>query len=368
LNSTTWQEANNECESLETGESEMKAELLEFKSKSDLDIILSHPLSPTSTLTSQLLIHIKMKLFNMVTATRPNNNRFTFNNNNNEDESHSPLNIHMCQSSIPTNSSKNITNDDQNLITFFNSELVFKHQDNQCYSIAIQNTTNKNSIKYCIQDDSCLKVLPFVCKIKKQSKRGSGDYHFYPDSLKNYQQDPKMSYVINSFLAITYGLNKMHKRLCNGTFGLCDKMKIVNGSELLKDIKESSFKGITDESIYFDASGDPPGRYVILNVQKRNNQTNNSSASYYYKNIGNWDNQYKLNVNLDDTIFPSSTNTFRSVCSEPCKFGYVKQIKQGGLKCCWNCKKCEPYAFVLNEFTCQECDLGHWPNSDLTGN
>jgi hypothetical protein len=37
-------------------------------------------------------------------------------------------------------------------------------------------------------------------------------------------------------------------------------MKKVNGSQLLKNIKESSFKGIENEELYFDQNGDPPGR------------------------------------------------------------------------------------------------------------
>lgn len=39
----------------------------------------------------------------------------------------------------------------------------------------------------------------------------SGDY--YPDSLRNYQQDPKMSYVINALLAIAHGLAKIHQNV-----------------------------------------------------------------------------------------------------------------------------------------------------------
>ena len=39
-------------------------------------------------------------------------------------------------------------------------------------------------------------------------------------------------------------------------------MKKLNGSELLKNIQESSFLGITGEHIYFDPNGDPPGRLI----------------------------------------------------------------------------------------------------------
>lgn len=52
----------------------------------------------------------------------------------------------------------------------------------------------------------------------------------------------------------------LSSKFCGNQSGLCEKMKNLNGSELLKSIKASQFKGITDESIYFNANGDPPGR------------------------------------------------------------------------------------------------------------
>jgi hypothetical protein len=41
-------------------------------------------------------------------------------------------------------------------------------------------------------------------------------------------------------------------------------MKKVNGSTLLKYIRETEFRGITEEDIYFNANGDPPGRYEFF--------------------------------------------------------------------------------------------------------
>lgn len=168
-----------------------------------------------------------------------------------------------------------------------------------------------------------------------------------------------LSLNFNQVLIIVY-----FQKYCNGVDGLCDKMKKLNGSELLKHIKDSKFLGITNEKIYFDPNGDPPGRYVILNVQKQ--IINQTTVQYIYKEVGSWNNDFKLNLTLDAIKFPNNSKDFKSVCSEGCSFGYVKQIKQGGLKCCWNCKKCDDHAYVLDEFTCQECDWGYWPNKNLT--
>jgi hypothetical protein len=126
---------------------------------------------------------------------------------------------------------------------------------------------------YCVDMRKSHTKLPFICKYKTL-KNNKTSTDFYPDSLRNYQQDPKMSYVINSLYAIVHGLDKahqivtLHKRLllliffhyyhltiikfCNGTPGLCEKLKKINGSTLLKFIKNSSFFGITGEKIYFN--------------------------------------------------------------------------------------------------------------------
>lgn len=98
------------------------------------------------------------------------------------------------------------------------------------------------------------------------------------------------------------------------------------------------------------------------NVDKETNRT-----TYMYREVGDFNNKDKLTLNLHKLVFPNGAASVKSVCSEDCKFGHVKQTKQGEQKCCWTCKKCEDYAFVLDEFTCQECPLGYWPNANLTG-
>lgn len=168
---------------------------------------------------------------------------------------------------------------DDDVITFYNSHLK---SDRQCISVLNNQTLSleksknrrdlfKSKFSYCVQFNTCYRRLPFICKFRhsppsfsssnlEKSNRSHLKAEFYPDTLRNYQQDPKMSYVINSLLAVSYGLDRIHQKFCNGTAGLCEKMKNLNGSELLENIKASTFSGITDENIYFDPNGDPPGR------------------------------------------------------------------------------------------------------------
>ena len=45
----------------------------------------------------------------------------------------------------------------------------------------------------------------------------------------------------------------------------------------------------------------------------------------------------------------------------------LQVIRKGEVSCCWICTACKENEFVQDEFTCRACDLGWWPNAELTG-
>lgn len=67
-------------------------------------------------------------------------------------------------------------------------------------------------------------------------------------------------------------------------------------------------------------------RYVILNVQKEINYQDNTTR-YAYKEVGNWNNENKLSLDLSKLVFPNNEKDFVSICSKECEFGYVKVSK-----------------------------------------
>ncbi|XP_010157596.1 PREDICTED: metabotropic glutamate receptor 1, partial [Eurypyga helias] len=176
---------------------------------------------------------------------------------------------------------------------------------------------------------------------------------------ENYVQDSKMGFVINAIYAMAHGLQNMHHSLCPGYVGLCDAMKPIDGSKLLEFLLKSSFIGVSGEEVWFDEKGDAPGRYDIMNLQYI------EPNRYDYVLIGTW---HEGVLNIDDyRIQMNKSGMVRSVCSEPCLKGQIKVIRKGEVSCCWICTACKENEFVQDEFTCKACELGWWPNADLTG-
>ncbi|NXF03454.1 GRM5 protein, partial [Smithornis capensis] len=172
-------------------------------------------------------------------------------------------------------------------------------------------------------------------------------------------QDSKMGFVINAIYSMAYGLHNMQLSLCPGYVGLCDAMKPIDGRKLLESLMKTNFTGVSGDMILFDENGDSPGRYEIMNFKQM-------GKDYFdYINVGSWDNgELKMD---DDEIWSEKNNIIRSVCSEPCEKGQIKVIRKGEVSCCWTCTPCKENEYVYDEYTCKACQLGSWPNEDLTG-
>uniref|UniRef100_A0A669D1J0 Metabotropic glutamate receptor 5 n=1 Tax=Oreochromis niloticus TaxID=8128 RepID=A0A669D1J0_ORENI len=202
----------------------------------------------------------------------------------------------------------------------------------------------------------------FQCRLKGHTQENSKYNRTCSkrESLRQqYAQDTKMGFVINAIYSMAYGLHNMQRALCPGYKGLCDTMRPIDGATLLDFLMKTNFTGVSGEGILFDENGDSPGRYEIMNFKKM-------GKDYYdYINVGSWDNR-GLKID-DDEIWPSKESVIKSVCSDPCDKGQIKVIRKGEVSCCWTCTPCKENEFVFDEYTCQACELGSWPNNDLTG-
>ncbi|XP_064628882.1 metabotropic glutamate receptor 1-like isoform X2 [Lineus longissimus] len=182
-------------------------------------------------------------------------------------------------------------------------------------------------------------------------------------SFDDYVQDAKLGFVINAIYTMAYGLDSLQRSVCNGKLGVCPELLPINGTLFLKHLRNVSFTSYSGEEVHFDAFGDPPGRYDIMNYQKI--LTSNGSYRYDYVQVGAWDTG-NLTMNNSAIFWPKRASKVDSVCSKPCPVGQVKKIQQGRDHCCWVCTACLPNEILLDETTCRKCPKGWWPNDELT--
>ncbi|KAA8578710.1 hypothetical protein FQN60_010592 [Etheostoma spectabile] len=150
----------------------------------------------------------------------------------------------------------------------------------------------------------------------------------------------------------------MHKDLCPGKVGLCSKMDTINGTLLLKYIRNVNFTGIAGTPVVFNVNGDAPGRYEIYQYQIINNTTE-------YKIIGHWTDQLHLDTN--EMQWPGESQEVpSSICSQPCRPGQRKKTVKG-IPCCWHCENCDGYQYQADTYTCKMCRFDLRPNANHTG-
>lgn len=203
----------------------------------------------------------------------------------------------------------------------------------------------------------------FQCKLSRHAvKKGSGikkcTNHERIGKDSSYEQEGKVQFVIDAVYSMAHALHNMHKDLCPGKVGLCPKMETINGTLLLKYIRNVNFTGIAGTPAVFNVNGDAPGRYEIYQYQITN-------ETMEYKIIGHWTDQLHLEIN--EMQWPGGTQDIpSSICSQPCRPGQRKKIVKG-IPCCWHCENCDGYQYQADTYTCKMCRFDLRPNENHTG-
>uniref|UniRef100_A0A8C6UXK5 Glutamate metabotropic receptor 4 n=1 Tax=Neogobius melanostomus TaxID=47308 RepID=A0A8C6UXK5_9GOBI len=200
----------------------------------------------------------------------------------------------------------------------------------------------------------------FQCKLSRHAvKKGSGikkcNNHERIGKDSSYEQEGKVQFVIDAVYSMAHALHNMHRDLCPGKIGLCSKMETINGTLLLKYIRDVNFTGIAGTPVVFNVNGDAPGRYEIYQYQITND-------TMEYKIIGHWTDQLHL-----DMQWPGGTQDIpSSICSQPCRLGQRKKIVKG-IPCCWHCENCDGYQYQADTYSCKMCRFDLRPNENHTG-
>uniref|UniRef100_A0A6I8S2F4 G-protein coupled receptors family 3 profile domain-containing protein n=1 Tax=Xenopus tropicalis TaxID=8364 RepID=A0A6I8S2F4_XENTR len=162
--------------------------------------------------------------------------------------------------------------------------------------------------------------------------------------------------VYNAVYAIAWALQNLI--LCvpgNGPFdhGSCTNISSFQPWHLLRYIKNVTFQTTYDSQVFFDAKGNPPAIYDIVN--------------WHVSNKGNLEQvtvgRYDLNapdgkvfkIDITGIIWPNNnTQAPLSNCSPSCPPGFRKVMVTGKPPCCYEC--------ALYAAECHSCSWNKWPN------
>lgn len=207
------------------------------------------------------------------------------------------------------------------------------------------------------------------CKIDwRNSSKCTGE----EDLQVGYEQEGLVPFVIDAVYAFAHAVDDIIRKQCGVNEGDCwQSLLPIAGHKMLKSIHNVSFKGPQGTEIRFNEDGDAYGYYNIYQYQK-------NDTKYDYIQIGTWRERsvfnnapsssfnfifflYSLNLNFQSMRWQGGEP--KSVCSEPCPAGSIRNFQD---QCCWVCVKCNLDSYALND-TCMSCGPGWRPNVNITG-
>ncbi|XP_069089256.1 extracellular calcium-sensing receptor-like [Pleurodeles waltl] len=118
-------------------------------------------------------------------------------------------------------------------------------------------------------------------------------------------------------------------------------------------VKNVHFKTTTGRGMFFDANGDSPVAFDILNWQLYADDTSK------FLKVGNYDaaspDAEKLLINVSSILWgEGSSQVPVSVCSKTCPTGYRKSALEGQPSCCFDCVPCSE-GEISNQTGASEC-------------
>ncbi|OCT90668.1 hypothetical protein XELAEV_18019285mg [Xenopus laevis] len=175
-------------------------------------------------------------------------------------------------------------------------------------------------------------------------------------SLNVYNAVYAMAWAIQNLLNCTSGAGPF-------PYGDCANISSFHPWHLLHYIKNVNFKTKDGSQIFFDAKGNPPAIYDIVNWQV------SVKGALEPVTIGSYDlsapNGRTLSMDSAGIIWTNNeTQVPLSTCSPRCPLGFRKVIIPGKPLCCYNCAHC-PQGYISNQtdaVECHSCSWNMWPN------
>ncbi|XP_031758689.1 extracellular calcium-sensing receptor-like [Xenopus tropicalis] len=177
-----------------------------------------------------------------------------------------------------------------------------------------------------------------------------------------------LSYTYHAYLAVFAYAQALHSLLlCQAPtekshYGTCGDARDTQPWQVLNYVKRTPFRPNTGEPIAFNADGDIPAAYEIVNVQILN-------GSFNLVKVGRFDPEAGDSILLDISSIRWNERFSQvppSMCSTNCRPGSWKAPRRGQPICCYDCIPC-PLGDITNTTDaaeCFTCPRDEWPNEE----
>ncbi|XP_018416458.1 PREDICTED: extracellular calcium-sensing receptor-like [Nanorana parkeri] len=184
--------------------------------------------------------------------------------------------------------------------------------------------------------------------------------------------DFKVHYLVyNAVYAVAHTLHDTIFNCMMGQnttlYGECGVQGSILPWQVAQNLKKHRFKNRMGEEIYFDANGNPPTDYDVLNWHR------NADGSIDFVKVGRYniresqENELSVNVTAIKWI-TGDAGIPKAVCSESCSPGFRKAQQNGQPLCCFDCIPCSEghISSQRDSSNCLPCPSEMWPNKDNT--
>uniref|UniRef100_A0A8C6S5H8 G-protein coupled receptors family 3 profile domain-containing protein n=1 Tax=Neogobius melanostomus TaxID=47308 RepID=A0A8C6S5H8_9GOBI len=170
----------------------------------------------------------------------------------------------------------------------------------------------------------------------------------------------RVSYnVYNAVYAVAHALHKMLfcQPASQETNNMCKNVTNVSPNlKVTENLKKVKFQNMFGDSVFFDASGNPPPFYDLINWQMSEGKVHHATVGHYTSAEGDSD--------YDFYEFFFITKAPKSVCSTDCRLGTRKAQIKGKPICCFDCIPCTEgtIANTTGAIDCTPCPKEYWSN------
>uniref|UniRef100_A0A6I8QJM9 G-protein coupled receptors family 3 profile domain-containing protein n=1 Tax=Xenopus tropicalis TaxID=8364 RepID=A0A6I8QJM9_XENTR len=184
------------------------------------------------------------------------------------------------------------------------------------------------------------KIPAFSKYLKKEKLESLLTAEYHRLSLNVYNAVYAMAWALHSLLNCTSGTGPF-------PFGGCTNISSFHPWHLLHYIKNVNFKTKDGSQMFFDAKGNPPAVYDIVNWHgSANGALEPVTVGSYGLSAANGK---ALNIDSSGIIWTNSeTQVPLSKCSPSCPSGFRKVIVPGKPLCCYECARC-PQGYISTQ-------------------